>query len=76
MLALGHTYNSYQGVFMVRIESVERFSPAEKAKLKAGDEIISINGNEIRDVLDYRYYICEKKLAVLIKRNGEDPVQA
>ena len=43
---------------MVRIESVERFSPAEKAKLKAGDEIISINGNEIRDVLDYRYYIC------------------
>ena len=50
-----------RGIFMVRIESVERFSPAEKAKIKAGDEIISINGNEIRDVLDYRYYICEKK---------------
>jgi putative radical SAM enzyme (TIGR03279 family) len=57
---------------MVRIESVERFSPAEKAKLKAGDEIISINGNEIRDVLDYRYYICEKKLSVLVIRNGEE----
>ena len=57
---------------MVRIESVERFSPAEKAKLKAGDEIISINGNEIRDVLDYRYYICEKKLSVLIRRGGEE----
>ncbi|MBQ8447454.1 MAG: PDZ domain-containing protein, partial [Clostridia bacterium] len=57
---------------MVRIESVERFSPAEKAKIKAGDEIISINGNEIRDVLDYRYYICEKKLSLLIKRDGEE----
>ena len=57
---------------MVRIDSVERFSPAEKAKLKAGDEIISINGNEIRDVLDYRYYICEKKLSVLVNRNGEE----
>ena len=57
---------------MVRIESVERFSPAEKAKIKAGDEIISINGNEIRDVLDYRYYICEKKLSVLVRRNGEE----
>jgi putative radical SAM enzyme (TIGR03279 family) len=56
---------------MVRITEVERFSPAEKAKLKAGDEIISINGNEIRDVLDYRYYICEKKLSVLICRDGE-----
>ena len=57
---------------MVRIQAVERFSPAEKAKLKAGDEIISINGNEIKDVLDYRYYICEKKLSVLVKRGSEE----
>ncbi len=57
---------------MVLIKDVERFSPAEKAKLRAGDEIISINGNEIKDVLDYRYYICEKKLSVLIKRGGEE----
>ena len=57
---------------MVRIQSVERFSPAEKAKIKAGDEIVSINGNEIKDVLDYRYYICEKKLSVLIRRDGAE----
>ena len=57
---------------MVCIKEVERFSPAEKAKLLPGDEIISINGNEIKDVLDYRYYICEKKLSVLIDRNGEE----
>ncbi len=57
---------------MVLIKDVERFSPAEKAKLHAGDEIISINGNEIKDVLDYRYYICEKKLSVLVRRGGEE----
>ncbi|MGN1095193.1 MAG: PDZ domain-containing protein, partial [Eubacteriales bacterium] len=57
---------------MVRIKEVERFSPAERAGMKPGDEIISINGNEIRDVLDYRYYICEKKLSVLAMRNGKE----
>ena len=55
---------------MVRIKDIERFSPAEKAGIKCGDEIISINGNIIKDVLDYRYYICEKKLSVLVNRNG------
>lgn len=57
---------------MVRIKDIERFSPAEKAGIKCGDEIISINGNIIKDVLDYRYYICEKKLSVLVNRNGEE----
>ncbi len=57
---------------MVCIKEIERFSHAEKAKLLPGDKIISINGNEIKDVLDYRYYICEKKLSVVIDRNGEE----
>ena len=57
---------------MVCIKEVERFSPAEKAKLLPGDKIISINGNEIKDVLDYRYYICEKKLSVLVLRGEEE----
>lgn len=57
---------------MVRVTNVERFSPAEKAGIKQGDEIISINGNLIKDVLDYRYYICEKKLAIIIIREGKE----
>lgn len=57
---------------MVCIKEVERFSPAEKAKLLPGDKIISINGNEIKDVLDYRYYICEKKLSVCVLRGEEE----
>ena len=48
---------------MVLIKNVGKNTPAYKAGVKNGDDLISINGNEIKDVLDYRYYICEKKLS-------------
>lgn len=40
----------------VVIKSVEKDSPAYKAGIKSGDTLISIDGNEIVDVLDYRFY--------------------
>ena len=40
----------------VVILSVTPGSPAEKAGLHGGDTLISINDNEIVDVLDYRFY--------------------
>lgn len=40
----------------VIIKSVERGSPAYKAGIKSGDNLVSIDGNEIMDVLDYRFY--------------------
>lgn len=40
----------------VVISSVTPGSPAEKAGLHGGDTLISINDNEIVDVLDYRFY--------------------
>ncbi len=49
---------------MVTIKSVIPDSPADKAGIKAGDEIISINGSEINDVLDYKFYCTDKKLTV------------
>ncbi|MBQ0098485.1 MAG: DUF512 domain-containing protein [Oscillospiraceae bacterium] len=50
----------------VKIKSVERHSPAEKCKIKSGDTLLSINGNEIVDVLDYRFYQFEEKLTLVI----------
>jgi len=38
------------------ITSVDRRSPAEKAGLRAGEKLLSINGHTIEDVLDYRFY--------------------
>ncbi len=54
----------------VKIESVAKGSPAYKKRIKAGDELVSINGNEINDVLDYRFYIGDDKLLLEYIRNG------
>lgn len=55
----------------VRIESVDARSVCEKHGIKADDVLISINGNEIMDVLDYQFYATESKLLLEIKRNGK-----
>ena len=56
---------------MVRITDVERNSPAAKKRIKPGDVLISVGGNEINDVLDYRFYLTEEKITLLLERNGK-----
>ena len=56
----------------VIINSVDIGSPAHKAGIKDGYTLISINKNEIMDVLDYRFYITEKKLEIAVQRDGEE----
>ena len=53
------------------ISSVRRESPAEKAGLLPGDELVSVNGHRLRDVIDYRFYSAEEELGFVIKRGGE-----
>ncbi len=48
----------------VVIKAVEKGSPAAKAGLSGSDILVSINGNEIMDVLDYRFYQNESKLSL------------
>ena len=40
----------------VIIKSVQKHSPAHKAGIRAGDTLLKLNGNQIMDVLDYRFY--------------------
>ena len=56
---------------MVKITEVEKGSYAHKAGIKSGDALISVNGNIINDVLDYRFYIMEPSLTLDIERNGQ-----
>lgn len=51
----------------VTISSVQAKSLADKKKISAGDCLISVNGNEINDVLDYRFYLNDKKLRLVLK---------
>lgn len=56
---------------MVEIKEVTPRSHAERAGIKSGDALVSVNGYEIRDVLDYRYRICARKLTLELLRGGE-----
>ncbi len=56
----------------VKICGVEPRSPAARAKIGADWQLLAINGREIVDVLDYRFYMMEKKLTLsLLTPAGE-----
>ena len=61
---------------MVKITEVEKESYAEDAGVCGGDTLISVNGNGIRDVLDYRFYIAECRVELLLKRDGGEEYTA
>ena len=51
----------------VTIFSVDHDSPAEHAGILQGETLCSINGNEICDILDYRFYETEKEVLLLLR---------
>ena len=57
---------------MVRIERVIPKTHADLCGIKENDVLISINGKVINDVLDYRFYLAEEHINLLIKRNEEE----
>lgn len=56
---------------MVEIYDVTEGSDAAKAGIKRGDFLISINGHAISDILDYSFYITEKRVTLLIHRDAD-----
>lgn len=56
---------------MVTITDVLPKSRAAKAGIEKNDILISINGREIRDVLDYRFYLADENISILVKRGDE-----
>ena len=56
---------------MVNIVSVLPHSRAERAGILPGDRLYSINFREIRDVLDYRFYLAERTVVLTLQREGK-----
>ena len=56
---------------MVTVASVAPRSRAERAGIHTGDVLVSINGRPINDVLDYRFYMPDAKLKLVVERDGK-----
>jgi len=55
------------------IKKVYEESIAEELEIEAGDVLLSINDNIIKDVFDYRYYMKDEYVEVLIRKaDGEE----
>ena len=52
------------------IKEVEKRSYADKAGIKAGERLLSINGHCIRDVLDYDFYGYDRLLTIEIENEN------
>lgn len=55
----------------IEIKSVDKKSPADRAGICAGDLLLTLNGNAVTDVLDYRFYMIERRLTVEILRENK-----
>ena len=55
----------------VTITGVEPGSVAAKKGILPGDILEAINGEAVRDVLDYRFYMTDTRLSLSLRREGE-----
>ena len=54
-----------------RIARVDEGGPAWNAGIRPGDELLSINGRPVRDVLEFRFHAADEQLRFKIRRGGE-----
>ncbi|MDR1065974.1 MAG: DUF512 domain-containing protein [Clostridiales bacterium] len=52
------------------IEDVESESIAEELGITKGDALVSVNGRPIADVFDYRYFLQESYVELLVEKSG------
>ena len=50
------------------IEKVKKGSIAEELNIEAGDVLLSINGNKVKDIIDYKFLITDEYIEVEIER--------
>lgn len=55
---------------MFEVKSVKKNSPAERCGIMAGDSIVSVNGEELTDYIDYIFFCAEKRLNIKAGRSG------
>ena len=51
----------------VQVTGVQPHSPAARAGIRPGESVVEIDGNEIEDFLDYRFFMAAGKVNVLVR---------
>lgn len=59
---------------MVEIVNIESNSISEKVGIRIGDKVLKVNGKEITDALDYRFYITAEQVKLLVLRGNEKTI--
>ncbi len=54
-----------------KVEEVVKGSPADRAGVRPGDRLISINGRRIRDAIDLMFYSDSEYMEITVKRGKE-----
>lgn len=52
---------------MTVICSVDAHSPASRAGVKVGEQLVQVNGHPVVDVLDYKFYTYDPKLSLVLR---------
>jgi putative radical SAM enzyme (TIGR03279 family) len=58
-----------------KVHAVRKDSLADRAGIRQGDRIVSINGSALRDLIDYKYLISDDLLKIVIRRGQQEWVQ-
>ena len=58
----------------MKIKQFEDISLAAEAGFKIGDNIIKINDNVIRDIIDFKFHVSDEFLEIEIERNGQPSI--
>ena len=61
--------------YMHQISQVYPGSIAEELELAPGDKLLSINGQPIEDVLDYRFYIQNESVTLVVEKPDKSQVE-
>ena len=55
----------------MKINHIEKDSIAESIGLKKGDQLYSIDGSRVKDVIDYRFKVADENIIIKVNQGGE-----
>lgn len=55
----------------MKINHIEIDSIAESIGLKKGDQLYSIDGSRVKDIIDYRFKVADENIVITVKQGGE-----